>query len=252
MNEPMKHLTEDELTLFHYGESEERSAAARHLLSCSQCRADYDELLLLLETVDSLPVPQRGPGYEAQVWQRVQPRLDGRRGLLRRRMTLPQRWAVAASVILVLGAGFLAGRLWTPAPALTAAGPISEQGRERILLVAVGEHLDRTQMMLVEIVNEEELDLPAAQERAEMLLASNRLYRQSLPASADPVLNAVLEDLERVLLDIAHGSSEPEGALDQVRARIEKRGLLFKVRIIGSQVRQQEKQIRAETSANRT
>ena len=132
------------------------------------------------------------------------------------------------------------------------SGPISEQGRERILLVAVGEHLDRTQMMLVEIVNEEELDLPAAQERAETLLASNRLYRQSLPASADPVLNAVLEDLERVLLDIAHGSSEPDGALDQVRARIEKRGLLFKVRIIGSQVRQQEKKIRAEASANRT
>ena len=247
----MKHLTEDELTLFHYGESEERSAAARHLLACSRCRADYDELLVVLEAVDSLPVPERGPGYGTQVWKRVEPGLDERHSL-RRRMTLPQRWAVAASVILMVGAGFLAGRLWTPGPILTAAGPIPEQGRERILLVAVGEHLDRTQMMLVEIVNEEELDVSAAQQRAETLLASNRLYRHNLPQSADPMLNAVLEDLERVLLDIAHGSSEPEGALDQVRARIEKRGLLFKVRIIGSQVRQQEEQIRAGTSANRT
>jgi hypothetical protein len=167
-------------------------------------------------------------------------------------MTLPQRWAVAASVIFMVGAGFLAGRLWTPPPVLTAAGPIPEQGRERILLVAVGDHLDRTQMMLVEIVNDEELDLPAAQARAETLLASNRLYRQSLTESADPVLNAVLEDLERVLLDIVHGSPEAGDELDRVRARIEKRGLLFKVRIIGSQVRQQEEEIRTATSANRT
>jgi len=251
MSEPTKHLTEDELALFHYGESEVRSADARHLLSCNRCRADYDELLVVLEAVDTLPVPERGPGYGAQVWERVEPGLDAQRGL-RRRVTLPQRWAVAASVILMLGAGFLAGRLWTPGPVLTAAGPIPEQGRERILLVAVGDHLDRTQMMLVEIVNEEELDLPAAQERAAMLLSSNRLFRHSLPESSDPVLNSVLEDLERVLLDIAHGSSQPEGALDKVRMRIRQRGLLFKVRIIGSQVREQEKQIRADTSANRT
>ena len=66
------------------------------------------------------------------------------------------------------------------------------------------------------------------------------------------MLNAVLEDLERVLLDIVHGSSDPNGELDEVRARIEERGLLFKVRIIGSQVRQQEEEVRAETSANRT
>ena len=76
-----KHLSEEDLTLFHYGESEERSVAARHLFSCTECRGAYDELLRLLETVGSFHVPERGPGYEAEVWEKLEGRLSQRPSL---------------------------------------------------------------------------------------------------------------------------------------------------------------------------
>jgi len=135
-------------------------------------------------------------------------------------------------------------------PAMVAAGPIPEAVRERILLVAVGDHLERSQMMLIEVVNEGDgsLDLDSTRRRADALLTSNRLYRQSLSGSGEPVLESVLDDRERVLLDITH--SEPDGALEGIRRRIEENGLLFKVRIIGSQVRKQDRPEKDETESS--
>jgi hypothetical protein len=50
-----------------------------------------------------------------------------------------------------------------------------------------------------------------------------------------------LDDLERVLLEIAHSPNEvSSGQLDDLRQQIESRGLLFKVRVMGSQAREQE------------
>ena len=51
----------------------------------------------------------------------------------------------------------------------------------------------------------------------------------------------MLDDLERVLIEIAHSPTEvSSGQLDDLRQQIESRGLLFKVRVLGSQVREQE------------
>jgi hypothetical protein len=238
MSDRAKHLTRDELTLFHYGESGERASVARHLFACTECRAAYDDLLGLLEEVDSLPVPERGDDYGAKVWERLEPQLS-RRHPGRSALGRPQRWALAASLILMLGAGFLAGRLFLrpviPAP---ATGPIPEQVRERILLVAVGEHLERSQMVLLEVVNGDSLSLDAARRRARTLLAGNRLYRRTLADAGEEGIAAVLDDLERVLLDLAHSpAGSPEEVLDAIRDRIEERGLLFKVRILGTEFR---------------
>jgi hypothetical protein len=146
-----------------------------------------------------------------------------------------------AGLLLV---AFLAGRHW-PLP----SEPISGAARERILLVAVGDHLERAQMMLVELVNLDEIkssgapiDIAPAQRRAEDLVAANRLYRQASAGAGDAATAAVLDELERVLLDIAHRpSSLGPDELDQLRREIASGGILFKVKIIGSQVREREK-----------
>jgi hypothetical protein len=50
---------------------------------------------------------------------------------------------------------------------------------------------------------------------------------------------ALLEELERVLLEIAHSPSEVSAhQLEELRRQIEDRGILFKVKIFGSQVEQ--------------
>ena len=52
----------------------------------------------------------------------------------------------------------------------------------------------------------------------------------------------MLDELERVLLDIAHEPSKLDSAeLQQVRERIEAAGILFKIRVVGSNLREREK-----------
>ena len=125
-------------------------------------------------------------------------------------------------------------------PAQTAA--TDRQARERVLLVAVGDHLERSQMILIELANagapkNGHLDITYEQHAAEDLLESNRLYRQTAASSGDTATAALLEDLERVLLEIAHSPSAVSAKqLDQLRREIEDRGILFKVKVFGSQV----------------
>jgi hypothetical protein len=235
----MNHLTEEQFVLYYYGEGDGSPAVRAHLDGCEACRADYANLQRVLNVVDSAPVPERDANYGAQVWSRLQPSLGGKR-----RWKLPilwpaRHWAAAAIVATLLVAAFLAGRYYSKAPQQTAG-----QVRERILLVAVGDHLERSQMILVELVNArpgQPLDVTSERERAEDLVAENRLYRQTAVHSGDTRVASVLDELEPVLLDIAHGPDRltPE-ELEKLRQRIEGDGILFKVRVAGSTVRRRE------------
>ena len=121
---------------------------------------------------------------------------------------------------------------------------LSAPVRERILLVAVGEHLDRSQMILVELVNNESkgpVDISEEQQRAEDLIGENRLYRQAALKSGDRAMSSVLDELERVLLDIAHSPSKLDAAgLEQIRKQIEGQGILFKIRVVSANLRERE------------
>jgi hypothetical protein len=135
---------------------------------------------------------------------------------------------------------FLLGQRF-PAP----SPPISAAVRERILLVAVGNHLERSQMVLVELANaptDAPLDVSAERASADVLVSANRLYRQTAVRSGETALAAVLEELERVLIEVAAGPERLSPAdLGELQRRIEARGLLFKIRVVGSQVREREK-----------
>ncbi|MFQ5694512.1 MAG: hypothetical protein ACE5HB_00830, partial [Terriglobia bacterium] len=64
---------------------------------------------------------------------------------------------------------------------------------------------------------------------------------------------SVLDDLERILLEIANSPetlSSPD--FEELRRRIESKGILFKVRVIGSQVRERERATAEELRTGRT
>ena len=116
--------------------------------------------------------------------------------------------------------------------------------RERILLVAVGEHLERSQMVLIELKNATgngSVDISAERDWAQELVPANRLYRQAAQRAGEPGVASVLDDLERVLVEIATSPDRLENTgLEELRQRIEAQGILFKVRVVGSQMRERE------------
>lgn len=239
----MSHLGDDELVLLHYGE-DAGPAARAHVEECAACAERLRGLGRTLALVEPPAGVEPGPDYEARVWERLRPSL-GRPAAPAKVVPLRRPWRRAASFAALAAAlvlAFLLGRRFPEAPQ-----PISAAARERVLLVAVSEHLERSQLVLVELVNapeDEALDVKAQRALADELVTSGRLYRQAAVREGEPALAAVLEELERVLLEVAAG---PEALaprdLAELQRRIESRGLLFRVRVIGTQVREREKQL---------
>jgi hypothetical protein len=231
------HISEEQFVLFYYGESAEAPEIEGHMAACEACRANFRTLQLVLNTVDSAPVPERNGEYGKTVWGRLEKQLAGRK-----RRSLMRWWIWAPAMAALLLTAFFAGRFSHRNDAQVAT---NQQIRERILLVAVGDHLERSQMVLAELTNAADgkgkLDISDERQTAEQLLDDNRLYRQTARSTGDTAVASVLDDLERVLLEISHSPSEVSSdQLNELRQEIESRGVLFKVRVLGSHVRQEE------------
>jgi hypothetical protein len=249
----MTHLEDDELVLRFYGEDDDAAAADAHLGACAECRHRFEVLCSEMTAIGQDDVPERPAGYEAAVWQRVEGRLQadapkpGWLDRLRLSFSWP-RLAFAGGLATVVVAAFFAGRYTRqPAaiPAQTTASVTSPSVvKERILLVAVGDHLERSRVVLAEIANGSAAETGAlGPERAvaQDLVATNRLYRQTALESGDPAMASALEDLERVLVEIANSpETMSDQDLDRLRSRIASQGLIFKVTVLGSQVRQRQ------------
>jgi len=235
----MNHLSEEQLVLYYYGEAGP-DGVEDHLGRCESCRGSYQALQRVLNSVDSFPVPERPAEYEAQVWRALEGKVA--RGRSRAWFAWKPLLAAATMAALVAGA-FFAGHRWQRRDARAAADP---QVRERVLLVAVGDHLERSQMVLLELANagapkSGALDISYEQRAAEDLIESNRLYRATAASAGDVATTSLLDDLERVLLEIAHSPSSVSGKqLEALRKEIEDRGILVKVKLFGDQVEQKE------------
>jgi hypothetical protein len=151
--------------------------------------------------------------------------------------------AAAAAILLVVG--FVAGRGWTVATSPdVASGTSPATGAEplerRVLLLTVADHLEQSERVLTDLVNAPgDIDISTEQRWASDLVAASRLYRQDALATNEASVVAVLDELERALLDIVHRPSLATDAdLDEIRRRVESASLLFKVRVMSHDLRE--------------
>jgi len=236
----MNHLSEEQIVLHYYGDAEEASEIERHLSACTDCRAEFARVQSMLQQIEPLEVPEPAAGFEEKTWLNLRDRLPEKRGFLQRLLQGRQKWALAGAMAVLLATAFLAGRFW-PRPGQTVAQqPPAQVNPQRVVLVAVGDHLERSQMLLVEIMNADAkgpINFSSEQAEARELLDSNHLYRVSSQQAGDPQVARLLDQLGRVLAEIANGPTEVSPAdLQQVRHTIQEDGLLFKVRVVGSEV----------------
>ncbi len=241
----MLELREEDLILYYYGEARKADEIRRRLDASPAAAERYTELCRTLELVESQPVPEPWDDYGERVWRRLEPRLvrPPSRGRARDwlgALFAPNRLAVGAAVGALVVLAFMAGRFW-PAARHDPGQPFSAAGRERILLVSVGEHLERSEMLLIELVNAPSgAGLAGELRRAEELLPFNRLYRQAARRAGQPGIAEVLDDLERLLLDVARSGELSPSDLDGLRRRIDS-GILFRVQVVGSRIERQQR-----------
>jgi hypothetical protein len=256
----VKHCTEEDLILYYYEERPRGSSASkdivRHLDACEQCAAAYRDLAATLKMMATPEAPERGDQYGLEVWQRIRHQLPEQDMSWWSAWFRADRLALVGAVAVLLLAAFVAGRWWsvTTAPAPTVASldksgapapaPAAgrDEGRDRILLATVADHLDRSERVLTDIMNAPAGgDISTEQRWAEDLVAANRLYRQDAVDAGEHSVAVVLDELERNLLEIVHTPSRATAArLDETRRRIDAASLLFKVRVLGNELRQRE------------
>jgi hypothetical protein len=234
----MKHRTEEELIAYRDGETREREAIRAHLQECAQCRAEMEQIEKVYAAMSAAIVPEPDEGFEQRIWHKVAPRLEEKKAQWWKVSFAPRRLVLLGAVAaLVLLAFYLGRKTVTVGPAVEQAD--TSKLRERVLVVAVGEHLGRSEMVLMELENaptqqgQKTVNIASAQRRAEDLVEENRLYRETAMQTGDQAMAKTLDELERALLDIANSPGEVTPAqFEAIRKRIEAQGLLFKVRVV--------------------
>jgi hypothetical protein len=234
----MRHRTEEELIGYRFGEVKEPVAIAAHLKECAECREELARIEAVFVALDTMPIPDPGEDYGKRVWQEIEPRLGEKKARWWESLFVPQRLAALGGVVALVILAFIVGR-WTKPPIPIADQADAAKVRERVMVVAVGEHLGRTEMVLMELENapaqkgQKAINISETQRRAGDLVEENRLYRQTALKEGDQAMASTLDELERVLLDIANSPEElTPAAFETIRNRIEAQGLLFKVRVV--------------------
>jgi hypothetical protein len=234
----MKHFTQEEMMAHYYSEGFSKAEAERHLQACQQCAQAYADLSQLLGSVPASDVPLRGSEYGAQVWQSIQRSLQPYGPKQKRRFYWP-RFTYAAAGLLFLAGAFW-GRMWEHAHSKPLVAGSEQQTKQRVVLFVLDNHLDRSERLLVQLNHAggegDYVDF-RLQAEAQQLLSDNQLYRQSAAQAGDPLLNAALDHLERVLVEVANSSS---GLTSRDIASIQKemntQGLLFQIRVLRARV----------------
>ena len=240
----MKHLTPEQIVLHCYGDAADGPEIESHLRGCGECRAEFDKVKAFLAEIPATPVPQPPVDLEEKLWLNLRDQLREKRPAWRGFLA-PARWTAIGAVAVLVIAAFLAGRFWPNR--VEVKKPESVQvNPERVVLVAVSDHLERSQILLVEIMNADPKDAAEFSEerqQARNLLNDNRLYRVSALQNGKPGVANLLEELERVLTEVANSPAEmTAGDVKEIRRRIQSEDLLFKIHVVGSTVLKPENQ----------
>ncbi|HET9184147.1 MAG TPA: hypothetical protein VFP59_18635 [Candidatus Angelobacter sp.] len=252
----MKHLSEQEIVLHFYGDAEDEGSVRQHLLECSHCRGEFERIQDLLGSIPPLEVPEPDTYFENKVWLNVRDRLPSQvpaRSVFRTAFqgTALQKWALGGIMALLLAVAFIAGRFW-PGRDHAKVQNAAVTDPQRIVLLAVSGHLERSQMLLVEIMNADDQDVldHSTRQQARELLDSNHLYRLSAQQAGDPRIVYLLDQLGRVLAEVANNPAQGSASeLREIREHIQSEGLLFKVRVVDSEVNSEMRRHKSNPAA---
>jgi hypothetical protein len=255
----MNHMTEEELIAYRDGEARSRESFTEHLKDCDDCRREMERIAAVFAALDAIPIPDPGEDYGRRVWQRISPRLPEKRASWWEGFFPPRRLIAVGMMAALVLLAFYVGRVTkktAPGPDVADAGKV----RERVLVVAVGDHLGRSEMILMELANAEPekgqklVNISTEQKRAENLLEENRMYRQTALRDGDTLMASTLDELERVLLDIANSPDEvtPE-QFETIQKRIAAKGILLKVRVVKQELhRKRENAVEEQPQSDMT
>jgi len=244
----MNPITDDDLVLYRYRDGldaariEHIAAALAESPALRERYAAIERAIAHFDSQDIEPDPDLGP----RLWRRLSPQLEEAgvvvtpsRGMLDRvrAWLAPPRaglaFAVAATVLVAIGVGFVVGRQSVTTPPPVAANGV-EAAAARVLEAYVAANLRATEGVLLTASNSGDASLlEGNRELAQSLVESNRLYALAAARAGNTQLATFLRQLEPVLLSLANqpGTATLQSSED-LRQFLDSTDLLFQVRTI--------------------
>lgn len=251
----MEHVENEELVAMYYKEAApgEHASAQQHMEDCAECAAAYRSLESDLKALGTLEAPERDSGYGERMWQRVAAGLPARAGVptavavpeRKRGLRLWMGLSYAAGCAALVAMAFYVGTVYEHQQHLKRkmereahAQHAPVQQPPKVVVVVLGDHLDRSERLLVELkhadAENQDLVKPLRDEAKELLVA-NHVFREDADKSGDATLAQALDKLDNLLTEIAN---EPGGlnpaSLERLQKEMSSEGLLFEVRVLRS------------------
>ncbi len=250
----MEHLSPEGLVEMYYNEAApgDYKSAQQHVEECADCAKAYRSLESDLKALGNMEALERDEGYGERMWQRVAARLPVAAEM---RSPVPRpagKWrpwlwmglSYATGCAVLAAAAFYVGTVWEHQQHLKreaareAQQKVTAPEKPRVVVVVLGDHLDRSERLLVELkhadADNQELVKPLRDE-ARGLLAANHVFREDADKSGDPALSQALDKLDKLLKEVAN---EPGGlnaaSLERLQKEMTNEGLLFEVRVLRS------------------
>jgi hypothetical protein len=244
----MNPITDDDLVLYRYRDGLDAARIAQIAAALAESpalRERYAAIERAIAHFDNQDI-EPDPDVGSRLWRRLSPQLEeaglvvsparGMQDRLRTWLAPPQArfaFAVAATVLVAIGVGFVVGRQSVTAPPQVASNEV-ETAAARVLEAYVAANLRATEGVLLTASNSGDASLlEGNRELAQSLVESNRLYALAAARAGNTQLAAFLRQLEPVLLSLANqtGTATIQSSED-LRHFLDSTDLLFQVRTI--------------------
>ena len=243
--------------LFDALDQAQKEAFNEHIVECSPCELLFAQLQETIEVVRQAPAPQPpepywdgyydrllrrmnaadAPGPIARGWQNIRLALSRPQGIL------PRRVLQAGVAVALIFLGILIGRIWQidREPAELAGSPPTEEVEPgaSMLSARAERYLDRSSILLLGLVNADLsesdlklLRLERKQELAGELIQEAVLLKSELEKTREQQLAGLVEDLERIMRQIANLELHQDlPSIELIQRGVDRGDLLLKINL---------------------
>lgn len=235
----------------YYRELDEsrRIQVDEHVASCESCSAEYRRVSATLNLMDKREAPEPDPEFMENFWPALQSKLDketqpAQRAAPVRMFRFPSAipvWAYGVAAMFILVLGIYLGRTYpgrggAQQETAIAAGISAEtDSARRAIHREVDEYLDRSQALLVGMINQEDAspEIVQRQQHVSRELVQQAVYLKSALKDPDEEsLRKLINDLEVVLMQLANYSSDTGiPIVELVRQGVDQKSILLKINI---------------------
>lgn len=241
-----------------YGELEapKKKIFEDHMKTCRKCRAQFEDMKAVLQytgkRIRPEPPQEFWDSYEEKLERRIEAEeasLEEResfREKLGKRLNLMPKWTyqAAAAVTLIIIGVFIGRGLFSPSPSGSQHASLpsamdAPQQPETTLVSRSQDYIERSKLILLALVNFDPavedpyaLDLPYQKQISRELVTEAGFLKNELADSDQERLEALIANLEMILLQIANLETESDfEAIELVKEGIDRQGILMQINL---------------------